>query len=361
MRYHVLGLPHTITSPEYSACAFTSKVYKFCQMMLPRGHEVFHYGHVDSTVPCTTNFAVTNNDILKMTYGDYDYKKSFFQYSIDDLAHNKFFDHAEIALNASYQKGDIILPFWGLGHKKLIDRLPKDWIVVEPGIGYPSGPFCRWKVFESYAILHAYMGLAAVAHANPDWYNAVIPNYFRKEDFTYSEQKEDYFLYLGRVYDGKGVQIAIDVTKQLGKKLIIAGQTDGSVTFPEHVEYVGYADPILRAKLMSKAKGSFLPTLYLEPFGGVAVENLFSGTPIITTDWGAFSEYNTNGETGFRCHTLADFVDAARRVDAGEISSQKCREVAESRFTYDVVAPQYEKFFQDVKNVYEGDGWDTLT
>lgn len=360
MRFHVLGLPHTVTSKDYSACAFTQKVYKFCEMMMPRGHTIFHYGHEDSTVPCHTNFAVTNNNILSMAYGDYDWKKDFFKFSPDDLAHNKFYDHAEVALQATYQKGDIILPFWGYGHKRLIDRLPNDWISIEPGIGYPSGPFTRWKVFESYAILHASMGMEAVGRAKPDWYNAVIPNYFNPADFTYSDQKEDYFLFLGRVYPGKGVEIAIDVTKRLGKKLIIAGQTDGSIKFPSHVEYVGYADPEKRRELMSKAKGSFLPTLYLEPFGGVAVENLFSGTPIITSDWGAFSEYNTNGETGYRCRTLADFVHATERVAAGEISSQKCREVAESRFTYDVVAPQYEKFFQDVKNVYEADGWNTL-
>jgi len=360
MRLHVLGLPHTITTKEYSACAFTQKVYKFCQMMLPRGHTIFHYGHEDSTVPCTTNFAVTNNDILSMTYGDYDWKKGFFQYSIDDLAHNKFYDNTEVALMASYQPGDIILPFWGMGHKKLIDRLPKDWIIIEPGIGYPSGPFCRWAIFESYAILHAWMGLAAVERANPDWYKVVIPNYFNPNDFTYSEKKEDYFLYLGRVYEGKGVQIAIDVTERLGRKLIIAGQTDGSISFPGHVEYVGVAGPEKRAQLMAGAIGSFCPSLYCEPFCGVAVENLFSGTPIITTDWGVFPEYNTNGETGFRCRTLRDFIEATERVAAGEIASQKCREVAESRFSYEAVAPLYEKFFQDVKNVYDGAGWNTL-
>jgi len=142
--------------------------------------------------------------------------------------------------------------------------------------------------------------------------------------------------------------------------LIIAGQTDGSIDFDKYdnVDYVGYADPALRRQLMSNAKAAFLPTLYLEPFGGVAVENLLSGTPIITTDWGAFSEYNETGVTGFRCRTMGDFCRAIQDID--KISSEKCREVAMRRFSYDAVAPQYEKFFQDVKNVYEADGWDTL-
>ena len=70
------------------------------------------------------------------------------------------------------------------------------------------------------------MGLDHVNTSKQDWYNVVIPNYFDPTDFEYNENKEDYFLYLGRVYGGKGVNIAIQVTEKLGYKLKIAGQGD---------------------------------------------------------------------------------------------------------------------------------------
>jgi glycosyltransferase involved in cell wall biosynthesis len=182
----------------------------------------------------------------------------------------------------------------------------------------------------------------------------VIPNYFDKEDFNFCDQKEDYFLYLGRVYSGKGVDIAIEATRRAGVKLVIAGQKEEGYKLPDHVTYVGYADVPTRKKLMSRAKASFLPSQYVEPFGGVQIENLLSGTPTITTDWGSFTENNLHGITGFRCRTMGDYVDAIKNID--QIQSYNCYNFGKN-FTLERVAPMYEKYFSDVMDVYTGDGW----
>lgn len=353
MRYHILGLPHTVTSKEFNACAYTQKVVKFGKMMTERGHEVIHYGHEDSDLQCTEHVTVLTNKDFEISYGSHDWKSRFFKFNTGDHAYQTFYRNAIKAVGDRKQKNDFILPFWGSGVRPVCDA-HQDLICVEPGIGYAGGHWARWKVFESYAIYHAYCGLKNVGRCNQDWYDVVIPNYFDQEDFEYSDQKEDYFLYLGRVYDGKGVNVAIQATKIAGVKLVIAGQKEDGYNLPDHVEYIGYADVPTRKKLMSKAKASFLPSMYVEPFGGVQIENLLSGTPTITTDWGSFAENNIHGKTGYRCRTMGDFVDSINQID--QIKPADCRAFGEN-FTLEKVAPMYEKYFEDVLDVYTGKGW----
>ena len=214
-------LPHTVSSKDYVACAYTQKVVKFGKMMTDRGHEVIHYGHEDSDLQCTEHVTVTTNEDLEVAYGSYDWKKNFFKFNTGDHAYQTFYRNAieEVALRK--QQNDFILPFWGAGVRPICDAHP-DLICVEPGIGYAGGHWAQWKVFESYAILHAYQGLRNVGECRQHWYDTVIPNYFNLDEFEYApEKKEDYFLFTGRVYSGKGIDIAVQTTQHIGAKLLL--------------------------------------------------------------------------------------------------------------------------------------------
>jgi FkbM family methyltransferase len=353
MRFHILGLPHTVTSKEYNACAYTQKVVKFGKMMKARGHTIIHYGHEDSDLVCDEHVTVITNEDWKIAYGDYDWRKNFFKFSTDDHAYQTFYANAIREVGKRKQPNDFILPFWGAGVRPICDAHP-DMICVEPGIGYAGGHWARWKIFESYAIYHAFYGLEAVGTCKQDWYDVVIPNYFDPDDFEFKEKKQDYFLFLGRVYDGKGIQVAIQTTQAIGAKLIIAGQNPDNLTFPPHVEFVGYANVAKRKELMSNAKAAFVASMYVEPFGGVQMELLFSGTPTITTDWGSFAENNIHGYTGYRCRTFDQFVWAAENIE--RIDPRNCRAYAEN-FTLNKVSKTYEEYFQMVLDVHENQGW----
>lgn len=359
-RFHVLGVPHTISNTDYVACAFTQKVVKFCKMMRARGHTIIHYGHDQSNVDCDENVGVTNDAVLSAAYGDHDWRANTFKYDLKDTAYAHFYEHAIREVGLRKQKGDFLLCFWGWGHKAIADAHP-DMLVVEPGIGYPGGIFAPYRVFESQSIMAAWFGMKAVSGPGHfSWYDAVIPNYFDLNDFDYNEDKDDYFLYLGRVGEHKGVHVAIQTCQEIGARLKIAGQGSiqamGYATTPPGVEVVGYADVETRRQLMSRARGQFVCTLYGEPFGGVQIESMLSGTPVISTDWACFGELNLHGVTGYRCRTFEQLTWAARNID--QINPKNCRDWAAKNFSFDKVAVMYEEFFYSISRVHDGSrGW----
>ena len=239
-----------------------------------------------------------------------------------------------------------------------------DLIAVEPGIGYGGGYFAAFKCFESYGLLHAYRGLQHInSMANDMWYDAVIPNYFDVNDFSYVEKKGDYFVYLGRIGPGKGTHIAIQTVEAIpGARLIVAGADEigqhmarTGRPIEEYVVHLGVGGPLDRSTLLAHAKAAFCPSTYVEPFCGVQVEAMMSGTPVISTDWAAFTEYNLHGYTGYRCRTFEQFVWAATNID--KISSAECRRWAIDNFSMQRVAPMFDEYFQMVKDVHGGQGF----
>lgn len=107
---------------------------------------------------------------------------------------------------------------------------------------------------------------------------------------------------------------------------------------------------------MSKAKGLFMPTTYLEPFGYVAIEAMFSGTPVITTDGGAFPETVLHGVTGYRCRNLEEFIWAAKNIK--KIKPADCRRWAMGNYSMKKATERYKDYFTKIMNLYRK-GWYT--
>jgi glycosyltransferase involved in cell wall biosynthesis len=354
MRFHVLALPHTVTSKEYCACAFTQKVLKLCAMLHRRGHTVYHYGHKDSEVECTEVVHITDNEILQKAYGTYDWRKDFFKHNNGDYAHQTFYQRAIVEVGKRKQKGDFLLCFWG---QRPVADAHKDLIVVEPGIGCFNKLFAPFNVFESHAVMNCVYGI--MDNKMPAWYDCIIPNYFDPADFEFREKKGDYFLFLGRLIRNKGLPIAVDIAFRTGTKLIVAGQGDYASVMggppPPFVEVVGYADVAKRRELLAGAKALIQASYYSEPFGGTVIEAYMSGTPVITTDWGVFPETVIHGVTGYRCRTMDHFVWAARTID--KIRPAACHEWAMKNYSCDRVVLMYEEYFKMLADVHKGKGF----
>lgn len=374
MRFHVVGLPHTTLGMEHSACAFSMKARHLIQMLASLGHECFHYGVAGSDI------GQWAEDVTVFTRAE---QEAFFGPYNPDALYNVdwsgrapywklFNERAADAINSRKLRGDFVCIIAGTLNQPLVERAEGNVQVVEYGAGYNGllpRKAGRFRVYESYAHMHKIWGAEGGFEPDGHFYDAVIPNYLDPQDYPFKATKEDYFLYLGRLARRKGINIAVETCKRLGAKLILAGQgcvkvdgnrihcADGMVYEGDNLEYVGFATGQKRARLYQNAKGVFVPTIYVEPFGAVAIEAQMAGTPAITTDFGAFTETVEHGKTGFRCHTLGHFVWAAQHVH--EIDPWYTHQRAVANYSMDRVKYRYQEYFQMLAEVW-GPGWYTI-
>lgn len=349
MRFHVTALPHTQTTKDFVSCAYTAKVINFCRMMMDRGHEVFLYSGDENEAPCTEHIACVREIDRVMHVGDQHFTSASFDYNLPFWRNANATMAAEIAKRK--QPKDFICVIGGLAQKFIADIHP-DLMTVEFGVGY-GGTFSKYRVFESYAWMHTVYGAQCGGNphdANGNWWDVVIPGYLDPEAFPFSEKKDDYFLFVGRLVDRKGYRIAADVCFDLGVRLVVAGQGIP----PVGTEYVGVVGPEERGRLMSRARALFVPTMYLEPFGNVNVEAQACGTPVITTDWGAFPETVADGVTGFRCRTFGEFKRAA--IECSKLDPAVIRDRAVGLYSLNVIGEKYETYFARLLHLW-GDGW----
>jgi glycosyltransferase involved in cell wall biosynthesis len=347
MRFHVVSLPHTHTTKEFSVCAYTEKVRKFCRMMKERGHTVYLYAGEFNEAPCDEHIVCVSDEYRRNNMGKGHYVEASFD--PEKPLWRVFNTNATNGIKERAQPHDFICVIGGCAHKPIADALP-GMMTVEFGIGY-GGSFAPYRVWESYAWMHTCYGSM---YRNPHdidgrWFDAVIPNYFEPEDFPLRTKKDDYCLFIGRLIDRKGYKTATDVCEHMAVPLKIAGHG----VPPAYGEYVGVVGPKERGELMSRAKAVFVPTQYIEPFGGVAVEAMLCGTPVITTDFGAFTETVIQGVTGFRCRNFVEFCEAVD--NSPNLNPERIREHA-MQYSLDSIAPRYEAYFERLTTLW-GDGW----
>lgn len=351
---HVVSLPHTQTTAEYTHCAYTQKVRKFCNMMTDLGHEVILYASEENEARVSELVTCISKKKQHELFSNEDHKKKFFDIVWDpEHIHWTHMNGNVIReMRERIKPRDFICVIGGLCQKAIADAFPEN-MSVEYGIGY-TGTFAKYRVFESYAHMHWVHGYQNDDNGN--FYDTVIPNYYDTEEFPFTKDAEvdDYYLFIGRLIDRKGYRIAQEVCEKLGKRLILAGQGE----FSGYGQHAGVVDVEWRGKLMSHARAVFVPTTYMEPFGGVHAEALLCGTPVITTNFGVFTETVVNDVNGYRCDTFQDFVDAVGSIETGKLKRTSIRKAAQKRFGTDTVKHEYQRYFDRLYDLW-GDGWYT--
>lgn len=187
-------------------------------------------------------------------------------------------------------------------------------------------------------------------------YVATVYNGINLADFELTIEKDDYLLFAGRLAPEKAPDLAIEIARQSGHRLLLAGATE-----PRHqhffekevesklgdgIEYSGALQRSELADLLARAKAVLMPLRWDEPFGLVVVEALASGTPVIGWRRGAIPELVEDGRQGFLVADVAEAVLAVGKL--GQIDPRMARARVEERFSRRAMAQGYVAVFSQL-------------
>lgn len=364
---HVCSLPHTVLTERNATCAYSMKVLKFVPMMQAQGFRVILYGpdeiacHPDEHVVISTQA-----DRERWGFGDgFDTALTPFLW---DQGQPYWFETNIRALDAMRERvseRDFICLITSTQGSIADAVAGAEWnnpLTVEFGVGYEGVDGRGFCAFESYAWMHHVYGLREWRNGRA--FDAVIPNYFVPEQFPRVRKPSgDYLLYIGRLVQRKGPHIAAEIAKRVGMPLKVAGPgavewREGKIVAPEvtlegDVEYMGEIGFAERAELMGNASAIIVPTIYIEPFGGVAVEAMLAGTPVVASDWGSFTEIVTPA-VGRRFHTLAQGVEAV--LESRNLDRDLIRDHAIRHYSLEAVGPMFTRWFSQLDSLWRA-GW----
>lgn len=215
-----------------------------------------------------------------------------------------------------------------------------------------------------YSKVHKRVGLVAISHTqksgNPAVdYLGVVHNGIDLGTHPFVVDKDDYLVFVGRCNPDKGPEVAVEVAKQAGQRLVMVLKRSE----PHELRHWKAAvEPVLTGKetvlenlahgdlatLVARAKAMIFPIRWPEPFGLVMTEALACGTPVVARPFGAAREIVADGRTGFLRDTVEELSDALTRV--GDISPYACRERVSEYFSADAMVDSYEKLYKEMAN-----------
>lgn len=365
---HLIAPFHTVSTLATSHCAFTQKSLRFSKMMKPYGYKIIEYSNEGSESEAHEHVVMLTVDEFK-TYYKPEHNSPGAQASVGTPGFHIFNSRLTEALRSRVRVGDIVAHVFGpAAHAHLVQVVPGA-IHVETGIGYPWTPFGAYPIFESEAWRHYQWGrYGNPGGVMPDKLDTraartwVIQNYFDVSDWPLSMTPQNTVVFMSRFVIDKGIEMLKRIIKTWDKThpdndltFTLAGMggyaewlasADFTPSEMARISYLGVVTGKDRATLLGRGKAFLLPTIFVEPFGGAAIEANLCGTPVITPEIGAFTETVQDGVNGFRCRTVEDYVHAiecVKTLDRRTISIAAC-----NRYSLETCAKKYDAVFREL-------------
>lgn len=178
--------------------------------------------------------------------------------------------------------------------------------------------------------------------------------------FDFSDAAPEYLAFLGRMGPHKNPLGAIQIAKQVGWPLVLAGKPQDAseeayfqqkirpLIDGEHVRYIGPVDQVQKREFLKKAGALLFPIQWEEPFGIVMIEAMASGTPVVACRRGSVEEVVDRGLTGYYADAvpeMAPLVPKALALDRSQV-----RMHAKERFSKERMADDYVRQYRLIVN-----------
>jgi glycosyltransferase involved in cell wall biosynthesis len=222
-------------------------------------------------------------------------------------------------------------------------------LVATPVVHTVHGPLDERALYTYRAIAAAAPGVGLISlsenqrRPGPElpWV-ANIHNALDLDAYPFHEDRGEYLLFLGRMSPDKGAHRAIEIAREAGVPIKLAGkkrERAEQAYFDEVVgpllgdgaEYVGETTHALKVELLQQARATLFPIDWEEPFGLVMIESMACGTPVIATRRGAVPEVVADGRSGIVVDTFADMAPALAAAD--RLDPRECRRWVEDNFS----------------------------
>jgi glycosyltransferase involved in cell wall biosynthesis len=359
----MLGFPFSETNADWEHCAYSSRTRDSSTMLTRAGVETILYSGSLNTAECYEHVAVMTPEERRAWWPDYEPKRQVFNSFDPGLpGWSEFNQRAAAAIRERAKPGDILAMTMGYSQRPVAEMVSDlGLMVVETGVGY-SGVWAPYRVYES----KAWRDFLAAKDARDDMraYDTVIPRAWLAEDFPRGPGG-DYVLFVGRLTARKGPHVAADAARRLGLSLKVAGQGAASwsrtlivcedgTRLEGDVEYLGVLGAKERAEVMGASVAILTPTQYFEPLGGVSIEAQLTGTPAIVSNWGGLPENVIEGQTGFACDLLRDYVRGIEQAAA--LDRAFVRDHALATWSTGAIAPRFVRYFEKLETL-RGLGW----
>jgi glycosyltransferase involved in cell wall biosynthesis len=181
----------------------------------------------------------------------------------------------------------------------------------------------------------------------------VVANGIDVDAFPFSATADDYLLVLGRIEARKGTDVAIDVARAAGVRLVVAGSAVDREWFAAHVaprldddrvRWVGHVGGAEKLRLLQRARALLFPVQWEEAFGLVLVEAMACGTPVLALARGAVPEIVVPGVNGFHATDPAALPALVERL--GGLDRARVRASVVPRFSHRRMVDDYERLFR---------------